>query len=64
MTNVPELTIAEQRAIAFVEIDRVMARWAQNKTSDHMAIIAIDALRQTAPGYDYNAKTGRQPSRS
>jgi hypothetical protein len=63
-TNIPALTVAEQRAIAFVEIDRVMARWAQNKISDHTAIIAIDTLRQTAPGYDYNANTGRQPSRA
>jgi hypothetical protein len=62
--NTPGLTIAEQRALAFIEIDRIMAAWAQNKISDHVAMIRIDSARQTAPGYDYNANTGRQPSRS
>lgn len=64
LNNVPPITIAEQRAIAFVEIDRVMAQWAQNKLSDHTAMIRIDQLRQTAPSYDYNVDTGRQPSRA
>lgn len=64
LTRTQPLTVAEERALAFVEIDRIMAMWAQNKISDRTAVLRIDMMRQTAPGYDYNERTGRQPSRS
>jgi len=53
------LTVAEQRELAFVEIDRLMALWAMNKLGIETLVARIDAIRQTAPGYDYNANTGK-----
>jgi hypothetical protein len=59
MTKVEPLSIAEQRSLAFIEIDRLMSLHAMNKLGMETLVAHIDMIRQTAPGYDYDPKTGK-----
>jgi hypothetical protein len=65
-TKVQPLSVAEQRILAFIEIDRLMSRYAMNQLGIETLVANIDMIRQTAPGYDYNEETGnhRYGSRS
>jgi hypothetical protein len=59
LTKVEPLSIAEQRSLAFAEIDKLMSLYAMNKLGIETLVARIDMIRQTAPGYDYDPKTGK-----
>jgi hypothetical protein len=56
---VQSLTSVEKRALAFIEIDRLMSQYAMNKLGIETLVARIDMIRQTAPGYDYNESTDK-----